>query len=77
MSYDPHRDSSLVLTEVRTVLKRARTALVKIEEGGFVSERDGKPIWPEYQPHPGDDVEAVRAALRRVVEELSRWERTR
>jgi hypothetical protein len=78
--YDPHTTTSQALTEVRTVLNRARTARHHLGQGdevpGFSSLRpDGKHHYAEYAPHPYPDLDEMRAALDQVVELLARWGR--
>lgn len=56
------RDVAFVLTEARTVYRRARTAINKIEDG--------------RELHPDPDTDEILADLEKVVEVLSRWRRT-
>lgn len=67
--YDPHRSTSMALTEARTVLSRARKALRTIDTR--TSECD----LPGYQRHEGEDLEAMRTALMKVDDLLNPWER--
>ena len=85
MNIDLGRLSSGVLTEVRTVLSRARTALdslennphlvlesaqpIRDEEGGFVGWTE-----PVTVKHP--DIEEMIAVLSFTVDKLSKWKRT-
>lgn len=73
--YDPRRSTSVALTEVRTVLSRARAALRKVGGPGIPVD----PAWPsryaEYAPHNGDDLDEIWEALNLVVCTLERWER--
>jgi hypothetical protein len=78
--YDPHRSTSLVLTEVRTVLSRAETAIETIERNPtwilIDSDWDYGQSPPAYVPpvtqrHP--DVDDMLAALRDAVAALERW----
>ena len=74
--YDPATSGSMQLTEVRTVLSRARTALELIEKNpdwNYHSEYvDG--VWVRRTvPHP--EVDDMIKSLRDTVVSLSRWER--
>lgn len=82
--YDPNRTVSAQLTEIRTVLSRARTALEVVDTSPDIITRQG--VWQrredgrgaeyvgrETAPHP-EHADMV-AALRRTVVELARWER--
>lgn len=60
---DRGRDTSVELTEVRTVLSRAESAMVAVRRGPWRGEPD---------PEAGE----MLAALERVVAELARWRRT-
>lgn len=62
--YDPHRSVSYVLTEVRTVLSRAETALNAM--GSYTGS-----LWP----HSGKDLTHIELALRSVVVLLEPWRR--
>lgn len=66
-NYDPHRSTSLVLTEARTVLQRARSALRRIDDEGIALAG--------YEGHQGNDLELIREALEHVVLALGPWER--
>lgn len=90
MSADRGRDVSLELTEVRTVLSRAETALSALLNlsyaGNWIAPRwvrdpeTGKYVVDGEHPAkgtaPDPDVEAMFAALEEVVARLARWRRT-
>jgi hypothetical protein len=64
------RDTSYALTEVRTVWKRAKSALDRLDHldeylGTYYSDDEIDPDTPE-----------IRAALEQVVELLEPWKRT-
>lgn len=59
--YDPRQSVSVPLTEVRTVLSRAKSALAIINREGH--------------HHPGHDLDAMKAMLETVVKMLEPWER--
>jgi len=70
MSADRGRDTSDALTEVRTVHKRAKSALDRLDHldeyrGTYYSDDRIDPDTPE-----------IRAALEKVVELLEPWKRT-
>jgi hypothetical protein len=68
--YDPHRSTSIMLTELRTLLRRARTATARADDSGrAVSTLSG------FQGHGGHDLEEIKSALAQVIETLSPWER--
>lgn len=87
---DLGRVTSGPLTEVRTVLSRARTAYMDLTmpfvwtDDGYAREPGEGPQWrvtgwspegrPTYAPHPQG--EEMVEALRKVVELLEPWERT-
>ena len=74
--YDPTTSVSTQLTEVRTVLSRARTALELIERNpdwNYHSEYVDR-VWVRHTvPHP--EVDDMIKSLRDTVVSLSRWER--
>lgn len=88
--YEIGRCTSRPLTEVRTVLSRAETALqhwssfdaLVVVEGEYVGHYSGRDDVDDYgyigrvaiTPHP--DVDEMREALEKVVELLSPWRRT-
>jgi hypothetical protein len=80
--YDPHRSVSSQLTEVRTVLNRARSALETLAEQPTWTVVKGswdhsvKPpvfVGEVRENHP--DHEDMTLALARVIELLEPWER--
>lgn len=74
MTYSPNAATSRALTEVRTVLSRARTALDKFDRPGLEMP-PGDNRFNEIAPHCGDDIEQMRAALEKVVALLEPWQR--
>jgi len=68
--YDPRQSVSVPLSEVRTVLSRAKSALaiIKDSEEAAVQLLYGS-------AHPGPDLEAIKAALETAVRALEPWER--
>ena len=82
IEYDPRGTvDSLAITEIRTVLSRARTALETVEKHGAVmvlqpSRYDhGKNEWIEPVTAPLPDGDELVEALRQAVALLSPWER--
>jgi hypothetical protein len=78
--YDPHRTRNGVLTEVRTVLSRAETALETIGddprwvvEDGYWDYASSPPAYVADVTIPHPDGAEIIAALRRTVAELERW----
>ena len=71
------KDTSSALTEVRTVLSRAETALLLLGKGPseykHVMKYDTKTWETERWPDPDQD--DMEQALRTVVTLLSRWRR--
>lgn len=81
VEYDPNKDVSGPLTEVRTVLSRAETALETLVTGGTVLRWDGKQQWTNGQwdrgtPIDHPDGDEMVAALRQAVVLLSPWRKT-
>lgn len=82
--YDPHRTVSAALTEVRTLLRRAQTAIRLIEDDPLIRVTEGewdysvqpaRYVPPETIPHP--DADEMIEVLKETVEKLKRWERAR
>jgi len=77
------RESGNALTEIRTVLSRAETALDLIGPPGYRTERTARPAGAgmSYRDrvagaHEDPDADRMRAALQRVIEELEEWRKT-
>ncbi|MFH0246393.1 hypothetical protein ACGRHY_29130 [Streptomyces sp. HK10] len=75
------RDAGVALTEVRTVLSRARSARARIDQPAEY-ERDaaGKLVWTAdrsgFVRFEDPDAAEMRTALDGVIALLGRWERT-
>lgn len=77
------RESGEALTEVRTVLSRAESALRRIGPPGHETEWTGRKagVRMDYDErkagrHEDPDADAMRAALQRVIDELEPWRKT-
>lgn len=68
---DRGRDTSDELTEVRTVLSRAESALHR-----FAFLRSAREQWGGLYPVTDPDEQEMEAALNEVVSLLDRWRRT-
>ena len=77
---DRGRDTGIALSEVRTVLGRARTALgvLEYDERGteWDTTRDERGFLVSERKYKDPDHDAMVAALRQTVAALERWERT-
>ncbi len=77
------RESGEALTEIRTVLSRAESALERIGPEGTETEWLGRqarthPAYDELKAgqHEDPDANQMRAALQRVIDELEPWRKT-
>lgn len=77
------RESGEALTEIRTVLSRAESALRAIGPPGHETERTGRKTGAgmsyrdrEAGRHEDPDADRMRAALQRVIDELEPWRKT-
>lgn len=61
--YNPHTSETIMLTEIRSVLNRARTAQTLLGRPG------------DDSVHDGPDLEEIRLALAFVVQLLEPWDR--
>lgn len=68
------RETGRALTEVRTVLSRAETALADLSAGP--SEGRFDPVTREFTRYPDPEQDEMEEALRQVVVLLARWRRT-
>lgn len=77
MIHPRHEDSSIELTEVRTVLMRAYSALDRVDSS--ISKRGTRQYeyeigdYRQYEPDP--DAMAMRQSLARSIELLDRWQK--
>lgn len=70
---DRRNETGVALTEVRTVLSRAETALATLTAGPSEGTYDYDTR--EYNRYPDPDQDDMEEALRQVVVLLSRWRR--
>ena len=78
---DRSKDVSRELTEIRTVLSRAETALRTIQRTDqgttttewYTDENDGVSRWRSVHKDPDPDTVQMQAALIEVVVQLDRW----
>lgn len=83
--HDRGNDTSEELTEVRTVLSRAESAIATLVKYRDQQFRRGRRVYGEGHPPGGTyvedrtpdvDVEDMIAALEKAIEGLNRWRRT-
>lgn len=74
---DRGNETSRALTEVRTVLSRAETALDALSSGPmeYVTEHDEEGRYVGYHREPDPEQEAMVDALRVAVAALTPWRR--
>jgi transposase InsO family protein len=79
---DRSRDVSDELTEVRTVLSRAETALARLDmldkrrgevRRRWVTDPPHHSRWEEYVYEPDQDLDDMRVSLMDVINILKRW----
>jgi hypothetical protein len=88
IEYDPHRTVSFALSEIRTVGRRAATALRSLENSDITNQvtwtvegarwerdEDGKPRFVNSVDAPHPDTEEIITALRRITELTKPWRR--
>lgn len=76
MTEDRGRDVSRELTEVRTVLSRAQTALNTLDHFVGVGHHWGWKDRQHIELPLDEDIDEMRNALSETVRALARWERT-
>lgn len=74
---DRGNETSRALTEVRTVLSRAETALDALSSGPmeYITEHDADGRYLGYRREPDPEQEAMVEALRAAVVALTPWRR--